>query len=555
MDPNIHIVKYKLKNGGGKWRDLLTNFNDDVFNVLRNQLLQDKSALENGDPVSDCAYNFPRLYTKIDRNTGISHKMAKELFPLNEDKPEKVKNIYSYVKFSQFISLLTKRFKEQLKNDYAIKNQFRQVRLNGQRCLWPRLKNKPVSDLVVNPVPMPVDIAKEEDLKPFFEHMEKGGAIENGDHIEFIRGVHYNDMRIDLCKQVVGHLWIQKLMDSIKENENVKHFLLGNNIIDYEGAKAISNFIREEHKPQIKTWYLAGNRINSEGIKLIAEALEGDKDANALWLKRNPLKPEGMKWIGQLLKHNTGIKILDLHNTGILDDGMPELVDGLMCNRTLRFLYLDANGISIKGIIPLANYFRCLVQKGERGVTSLWLDMNRLDDDGVIELMDGLKDYKHLKRLVIGSNRISSFGAKVVFDTLKHHPNLIMLDLGFYKSTSDMGELPNNISDEGAEYAAQFIRENKTVKIFSILQNNISLDGLKKIYDAFQENNTMLYIYDAQYGLEVPQDVHRKFKDKMEENIKANLGMTYQEFISDKMRDMKHSKKIRNIDSIYRNKM
>ena len=77
------------------------------------------------------------------------------------------------------------------------------------------------------------------------------------------------------------------------------------------------------------------------------------------------------------------------------------------------------------------------------------------------------------------------------------HKNLVMLDLGMYKATSDMGELPNNMGDEGVQYIAQFLRRNKSVKIFSILHNAISLQGLEKIVDALEENDNLTRLCGA----------------------------------------------------------
>lgn len=69
------------------------------------------------------------------------------------------------------------------------------------------------------------------------------------------------------------------------------------------------------HVPKIKTWYIAGNMIDTDGIKIIAEAFKNDEDATSLWLKRNPLQPEGIKYLGEMLEVNKNLRILDLHNT------------------------------------------------------------------------------------------------------------------------------------------------------------------------------------------------------------------------------------------------
>lgn len=71
--------------------------------------------------------------------------------------------------------------------------------------------------------------------------------------VEFERGVVYVDGRLDLCKMVVGPTHIMDLMDSLRSNTFIKHFLLGNNIISATGASAIASFITSRPN-QIETW-------------------------------------------------------------------------------------------------------------------------------------------------------------------------------------------------------------------------------------------------------------------------------------------------------------
>ena len=77
---------------------------------------------------------------------------------------------------------------------------------------------------------MPVEVAPLDELTPFFTYLKQGKAAAE-ECVEFVRGAYYNDGRIDMCKQVVGSDWISELVDSVKSNANVKHFLLGNNIV------------------------------------------------------------------------------------------------------------------------------------------------------------------------------------------------------------------------------------------------------------------------------------------------------------------------------------
>ena len=89
----------------------------------------------------------------------------------------------------------------------------------------------------------------------------------------------------------------------------------------------------------------------------------------------------------------------------------------------------------------------------------------------------------------------------------------------------------------------------------SILYNNISTKGIELIEKSLHNNNTMLFIYYEQYGIDIPQLVRQSIKKKLSENIKNLLNIDYTEFTTSKLRFIKGSNKLKNIDSEYRNKM
>lgn len=553
------MLKYKTNQDKkpGQWKcllDLMTDQTmDEVAQKFYDQIKTDLKAQEECKPVSDCAYNTPRMYGSFDKKFNIGHKLANLLFP--EENTDEKKKVWSYIKYQRVLSGLSNTFKEQLEKDETLKSQYREVRKTCQRKYFCELKNRPLDKMITDPVPMPVDVSPIEQLQPFFDHLLNNTEV-TVPELEFGRGVQYNDGRMDLCKQVVGPPHIGKLMESLKNNTQITHFLLGNNIIGQNGAVAISDFLNNEHKPQIKTWYLAGNEISGEGAKLIANALKNDTVCEALWLKRNPIKQDGAKYIGEMLEVNQKIKILDLHNTGLLDEGCKYIFESLKKNTSVKHLYLDANGITVVGAKYIADYFDYIVNNncGKR-LTSLWIDMNRFDDEGMTLIANSLKNYPHLKRLYVGSNRLTEVGVKALYDALIDHPYLIVFDLGLYKSTSDLGELPNNFGDKGAEHIAEFMKKNKSLEVVSILHSDVTLVGLHKINEALQQSDNIMYVYYEQYGLFIPQELREAIRFKLEYNIKKKYNMSYSDFCNNKLRYIRGSNKLKNIDSVYRNRM
>lgn len=518
------------------------------------QLLLDDRAFIEGKPVSECglfAIRVHSTYNRSDRVIRFANRVAEAMF-CSGDKPRAENFIHAITIYSQVISRLRVKFIEQYTEQFILNNKFNLGRIlehnRGNFCV---LKNKPINSTVLEPSAMPVEISPYEELEEFFKFLDSNGEVIVNDFgpdpcMRFNRGAIYQDKRMDLCKQVVGPTWISQLMKSLKYNDKVTHFLLGNNIIGEEGGRAIREFLLTPHIPKIETWYIAGNNLNAQAISDIVDGLESDPHMVSLWLKRNPIKSEGMVHIERLLKSNQKIKVLDLHNTAVLDAGIPYIVSGLKANTSLRHLYLDANGLTEACVDELVGYFEYLIENNIKGVTSLWLDMNKLFDSGVSKLVKTLGKYQYLKRIVLGSNGLTDIVIDDIVNAFVSHPNLKVLDIGMYKSTSDMGMITNNIGDLGATKLCRLIESNKSIQYLSVMMNGITNVGLELMANSLMKNNSILYFDYKQYGIETLQQVNIMIKDKLKENRDTNTIV---------LRNLKHGNKIRFIDSIYRNSM
>lgn len=522
---------------------------------IAKQLKQEEKLLEEGRPISNYALELPTLGGAEDKKTHLAHKLARFLFP-TEDKDR----VHSYIAYGKLLSKLRAAYRQQValqqvenasKEKY--KDKFREARKFGQRQIFESLLDEPISDLILDPIPMPVQVAPLDDLKPFFSHLKQGKAAEK-ECVEFVRGAYYNDGRIDMCKQVVGRDWIGELVDSIKDNPNVEHFLLGNNIVGDEGASKIAALIQSESSAAIKTYYLAGNCFTAKGAAKLGNALGQNRVVESLWLKRNPLKIEGVGQIAEMLEVNQSLRTLDLVNVGMLDDGAKILFDSLKQNRSLRTLYIDANGIGVKGARYIADYFEYLKQTKQIGLTGLFMAMNRLGDEGVKIIANSISDYPHIQRLDFSSNRIQNRGLAVLLEKIQTLPQLIYLGIGLYKSTSDLCELPNYFDGEGAEIIANFLQTNQTVRAMEIKDVNIRDGGFIAIAEALEQNTTFLDLSYAQFQYSIPETVNTKIIHCLARNIKQELGMELAEFRRTKLREIKHTNQIGFIDSIYRNR-
>jgi len=532
---------------------------------LYEQLLADKqyfANLQNQPTVdkvhhipSQACFTAPHLKSSLDKKTRVARDLALDLFliPETQDRNDKKVRQNCYIQYTQFIRKLKRWHASYMKvleakaEPLSIKEQYKRARydLDIYEKLLSDTREK--DNQVQNPKAMPVNIAPLEDFKDFFDFVKTDTITDENTMKQFARGTIFSDGRMDLCKQVVGPASIQNLMDSIIDNPHINHFLLGNNIVGPHGGQCIGNFLmNSKRKCHIRTWYLAGNALDEKGIQPIADALALDHDCQSLWLKRNPLFPAGIKHLAKMLETNKSIEVLDLDNVACSDQGIQYLCHSLLKNDTLKTLYLDANDITAKGARSIANYFYELTRTNRKGITNLLLGMNRLGDQGAIDLVSAIKDYPYLERLSLCSNRIQVSGLKRILEDLKHHPSLVLLDLGMYKSTADMGELPNNFR-EGGDVIAEFLKHNTTLQSLDISVSHMTDQDLEAIAACMDTQTTLLYFTAHQFHRKQPKpvtDIHLCC-----ERNRARVS------VQDNHRFFKHSADVQFIDSIYRNKM
>lgn len=543
------------------------------------QLEVDKQLLNDGilDKISDCALHAPRdtqSPTMKAKSIRLANYSAKRMFI---DSGKMPKQEWANIHWQRLVATLTRIYVEQEKIRAIQADEFKTARLlQHQRRGWCELKKRTIAVPVGRPTAMKVDVSPLEELEPFFQHLATDGIMYAAEkpleHLEFKRGAVYPDGRMDLCKQVVGPTWIGALMEALKTNTKVEHFLLGNNITNLEGGKAIGEYLATPHANKIKTWYLAGSEFSSKALEYIITGFlaANDNDVVALWLKRNPLYAEGMVHIRRLLETNKSIKVLDLHNTAIglserayidesnnferylTDDGFKDLCEGLKVSEVLENLYLGANALTLSSMNYLAEYFKFKVNHGRPGIKSLWVDMNKLTDEGCRILCESLVAYP-IRGLELGSNFISEIGMGHIARCFRDHATLEVLHLGLYKATADMGATTNNISDAGVPAICELLENNTSIRHLDISMNNISNEGMTLIAASLEKNTTLWYMNYKQYGHETGPANVQKIADLLERNRAPYCKDI--EFGKNHERRFIHGDDIWTIDSIYRNSM
>ncbi|RGP62492.1 hypothetical protein FSPOR_9239 [Fusarium sporotrichioides] len=466
---------------------------------------------------------------------------------------------------------------------------------------WDPTKH-PVSLDGVPAIPMPVEIAHEADLAPFLNHLESGGTYEINGHekgfeldggrgepyygvkgAEFRKGVVYEDGRMDLCKMVVGPDHIGKLMDSLRPNEFVRHFLLGNNIIGPVGAHEIADFI-SDLPDRMDTWYLAGNCIDGPSFKILVDAMVKSEAITNIWLKRNPLGADASEDVYRLITGVKNLRTLDLDQTQLGDRGVADIFSRLAGHEMpkgaklpLNHIYLNGNGISTEG----ANAIGKFLLSPHCGLTSIYMSSNPFGDDGADALAQALPKAPYLARLLLQSIGVSTKGAIALCKAVTGHPTLEVFDLGQAYATHDLGQAYNYIED-GAVPAIQGLVQTRSplayinfghmpmtpaaVMIVSeaVLKSStlVCFSAYSVLPDPKFKTATFKPTVDTRFASPTEQtkpqiELNKTVQDHLAANVKARYGedTSYSQFMEEERRWLVSDKTdVRKIDSVYRNR-
>ncbi|KAG0034112.1 hypothetical protein BGZ81_006138 [Podila clonocystis] len=464
------------------------------------------------------------------------------------------------------------------------------------------LEKKPVSLDGVRAIPMPVQVSKEEHLAPFLVHLSRNGThlLDKDDRnaveldggkgepyygvkgAEFRKGVIYEDGRMDLCKMVVGpdHIW--RLMDSLRYNEFVRHFLLGNNIVGPSGAKAIASFINEL-PIRMETWYLAGNCIDGPSFKILVDAMVKSPSITNVWMKRNPLGVDAAPDVFRLITETANLRTLDLDQTELGDKGVADLFNRLAeykgpegSKLPLRHIYLNGCGISTSAATAIGKF----LTSPYCGLTSIYLSNNPLGNQGAEALVAALPKAPYLIRLFLKSVGISTQGAVVLCKALAGHPGIRALDLGQAYSTHDLGQAYNYIEDEAVPTMSTLLQSTPQLEYFNLDQCAITPQGLITLSAAVVTSPSLLHFNTASVVADpthqtstftpsldkhfpdltsparAAMEVDKVVREHLEANVRAQYGqeVSYVQFVEEEKRWLINDRDVRKIDSVYRNR-
>ncbi|PNS18635.1 Ran GTPase-activating protein 1 [Sphaceloma murrayae] len=577
-----------------------------VFLKSQLRLLYKAHALSPGDLIAglrELDVYIDKQVLLLPRRRGLHADLANALAERLHPSPRGSKG--PIIRYEEDLIRLRRAISEHSQRDTAEAAAVRDISNWSRRILeqgpWDET-NDPISLAGPPALPMPVELSDLQTLTPFFEHLKQDLTVWDpldGGHqaaepyykihlLEYQKGVLYADGRLDLCKKVVGPYNIEPLMDALRTNNLVRHFLLGNNVIGAAGARAIGKFILERPE-SIETWYLAGNCVDSCSLRCLVDAWVTSGAVTNIWLKRNPLGSAAVDDLFRLITTAPNLRTIDLDQTELGDAGVARLFSVLAEHipghpkLPLRHVYLNACGVGPKSLVAISTY----LSSTNCSIESLYLSLNPLGSH-IVSLLPGLQTNSSLQRLTLASTGQTDEYVALLLAAVTNHPSLRSLDLGQSYQTQDLSQRYNWLTGSLVDDLCNFISSSPKLQYLSLSYTLIptgvislpvarsplrlirlpsiiadsELSGLCAIHRTISRHTQMLYFSAKSIWPVIPDLQQRRVlsqiespaRGRMAANVQNGYQLTYNEFLAAEKRFLVSPRDVRFIDSVYRNR-
>ena len=154
---------------------------------------------------------------------------------------------------------------------------------------------------------------------------------------------HGGKMTLDLTDNNINEEGASYIAKMLCSSNIVEHLYLSHNPIGDTGASFISNAVRET--TSLKTLNLFKCGITSQGAEELSRALAQNSSLEKLDIGDNELVgDEGIRLIAEALEHNKQLKELWIGECGVTDKGAAYLASALSVNSTLKVLRMGDGG-------------------------------------------------------------------------------------------------------------------------------------------------------------------------------------------------------------------
>jgi len=276
------------------------------------------------------------------------------------------------------------------------------------------------------------------------------------------------------------------------------HYLLGD-----EGAELLAKTIRNS---KIEVFSIYDFNITEYGMEYLIKAIEANRHIKAFYINCSMTDENAFSLSNVIKSHNSLCSIVIDDFNKITEKGLLKIGNAIHSNINIRSFYFHYNEIGYESHVNLMNnlsnklefktlQIACdlsnkilnpiLALNLKHNLSALFLEGQNIDDDGVLELSNGIANCQSLKTLYFSSNRITDDkGARYLAEAVLDNCSI-----------TSFGICSDNIYDDSIW--PQFIESCDHVKTLYFYFNKITDENAKNILEALNFNNSLISLYLA----------------------------------------------------------
>ena len=275
--------------------------------------------------------------------------------------------------------------------------------------------------------------------------------------------------------------------------------------------KILCKIISTSQPACVNTIDLSGNSLGVRmptSLRRMATSFQTNTNITSLLCDRNELGPKGILTILQALSQNTALTSISLQDNNLNCEGEAarsrHIVD-ILSHSCIQYLYLSQNPLGLTGVQLLLNPYL----NNNNWIKSLDLFGCKIGDDGINELIEGLKETSSLTNLNIGWNAIGDAIIELSEWLAEDTNSITHLNLS---CNPEISKTPVRLGD--------VIRSNTKLVSLDLRWTFPHEDTIQSILDALSANGCLCFLDASNCNLD--RRVTEKIKEKLRRRAAVN---------------------------------
>ena len=267
---------------------------------------------------------------------------------------------------------------------------------------------------------------------------------------------------VNLSNNKLQSLGIKFIAEAFKTISHLKLLALYGNRINEEAADDIASII--DNNVKLEKLVLYNNAFKSEGICKICQALKNHRNLLVFRIGHNYIQEAAAEAIAKIISHNPLLKVVDIGKNRLLTDGVIKITSQLEKFTNLQKLYLSNNNITCTEAVT-DSLSKVIGKNGN--LKLLHLDNNNFSVSDVSMIAEKVNKLTGLRELTVNN---TGFTADHISTMIANNLLLEILDI------SD-----NELESEGISYISKALMKLSRLRVLGLCGNNITGDAADDI--------------------------------------------------------------------------